>query len=46
MSENMTPVDRKCIEKGMTRADLSRRSGVPIRTLEGWAKRARALRSP
>ena len=26
---------------GRTRADLSRRSGVPIRTLEGWAKRAR-----
>lgn len=41
MSENITPIDRKCIEKGMTRADLSRQSGVPIRTLEGWAKRAR-----
>lgn len=41
MTDDMTPIDKKCIEKGITRADLSRMSGVPIRTLEGWAKRAR-----
>ena len=41
MTENMTPIDKKCIEKGITRAELSRQSGVPIRTLEGWAKRQR-----
>ena len=41
LRDDMTPIDRKCIEKGISRTDLSRMSGVPIRTLEGWAKRAR-----
>jgi len=41
MREDMTPIDRKCIEKGITRAELSRRSGVPVRTLESWSARAR-----
>ena len=44
LSDNMTKIDRKCIEAGITRADLSRRSGVPIRTLESWAKRQRVPR--
>ena len=41
LTDHMTPIDKKCIERGITRAELSRQSGVPIRTLEGWAKRAR-----
>lgn len=41
---NMTPIDRKLVESGMTRATLSRESGVPLRTLENWAKRT--IKSP
>lgn len=41
MRENMTPIDKKCIEMGITRAELSRRSGVPVRTLESWSARVR-----
>lgn len=44
MTENMTPIDRKCIEQSLTRKELSIRSGVPLRTLEAWAKRARIPR--
>ena len=40
-SEDMTPMDKLCIEKGITRRELARQSGVPIRTIEGWAKRTR-----
>lgn len=39
ITDNMTPIDLRCIEKGMTRRELSRRSGVPIRTLEDWSHR-------
>ena len=41
---NMTPIDRKLVESGMTRATLARESGVPLRTLENWAKRT--IKSP
>ena len=44
LNDNMTPIDKKCIERGITRAELSRRSGVPIRTLEAWGKRIRVPR--
>ena len=44
ISDNMTPIDRKCIELGITRTELAERSGVPIRTLESWAKRQRIPR--
>lgn len=44
MRENMTKIDRKIVEVGITRAELSRRSGVPIRTLEAWGKRIRTPR--
>ena len=37
MTENMTPIDKKLIEKGMTRSDLSKQSGVPLRTIESCA---------
>lgn len=44
IKENMTPIDRKCIEQGISRKELAARSGVPIRTLEAWAKRTRIPR--
>lgn len=44
MSDDITRIDRKCIEAGITRAELSRRSGVPIRTLEAWGRRLRIPR--
>ena len=39
LTENMTPIDRRCIERGISRTDLSRQSGVPLRTLEAWSRR-------
>ena len=44
LTENTTKIDRKCIESGITRVELSRRSGVPLRTLEAWGKRIRIPR--
>lgn len=41
MRGDLTPIDKRSLEKGITRAELSRQSGVPIRTLEGWAARLR-----
>lgn len=44
MTENMTPIDKKLIENGMTRSDLSKQSGVPLRTIESWCRRLRVPR--
>lgn len=44
MKEDMTLIDRKCIEQGISRRELARRSGVPVRTLEAWAVRKRLPR--
>lgn len=44
MKEDMTLIDRKCIEQGISRRELARRSGVPVRTLEAWAVRKRLSR--
>ena len=41
---NMTPIDRKLVELGMTRATLARLSGISIRTLENWSRRV--IKSP
>lgn len=38
---NMTPIDRRLVDMGMTRAMLSKLSGVPVRTLENWSSRTR-----
>ena len=37
----MTPIDRRLVDIGMTRATLARLSGVPVRTLESWSSRTR-----
>jgi len=42
MRGDLTPIDKKCIEQGLSRTELSRRSGVPVRTLEGWSARVRS----
>ncbi len=42
--ENMIPMDRKCLEKGISRRELARRSGVPAGTLEAWGNRTRVPR--
>ena len=44
ITENMTRIDRRCIEAGISRTELARRSGVPIRTLEAWSRRLRVPR--
>lgn len=44
ITDNMTKIDKKCIEKGMTRTQLSKESGVPLRTIEAWARRLRVPR--
>ena len=38
---NMTPIDRRLVDMGMTRATLSKLSGVPVRTRENWSIRTR-----
>lgn len=38
-TENLTPIDRIRMEQGISRSELSRRSGVKPRTLEEWAAR-------
>lgn len=39
IKENSNRIDRKCVERGISRRELARRSGVPIRTLEDWSHR-------
>ncbi|NBI68865.1 XRE family transcriptional regulator [Pseudoflavonifractor sp. 60] len=41
---NMIPIDRRCMEKGISRRELARRSGVPTGTLEAWGNRTRVPR--
>ena len=44
ITDNMIKIDRKCIEQEISRRELSRRSGVPLRTLENWSMRVRLPR--
>ena len=44
ITDNMTKIDLQCIEQGISRRELSRRSGVPLRTLENWSMRTRLPR--
>ena len=44
ITDRSIPIDRKCAELGISRRELSRRSGVPAPTLEAWAKRTRIPR--
>jgi len=40
-TDNIAPIDRIRMEKGISRSELSRISGVPARTLEDWSARKR-----
>ena len=44
ITDNMTKIDLQCIEQGISRRELARRSGVPLRTLENWSMRTRLPR--
>lgn len=44
MIDNLTPIERRRLELDMTRAELSRQSGVNKGTLEAWANRKRIPR--
>lgn len=44
MTENMTPINRKCIEAGISRKQLAEKSGVPLVTIDQWARRVRVPR--
>lgn len=44
ITENMTPINRKCIEAGISRKELAERSGVPMVTIDQWARRVRLPR--
>lgn len=39
--EDRHPIDKLLLEKGMSRSELARQSGVPVHTIEGWAVRRR-----
>ena len=44
ITDNMTPINKKCIEAGLTRKQLAEMSGVPMVTLDQWARRVRLPR--
>lgn len=44
MEDNLTRIERRRLNKNMSRSELSRQSGVPIVTLEAWANRKRLPR--
>lgn len=41
ITDNMTPLAKKMIERGMTKKDLAERSGVPLVTIDQWTRRVR-----
>lgn len=41
VKEDMTPLEKMIVERGMSRTELAKQSGVPLRTLETWAHRQR-----
>ena len=44
ITDNMTPINKNCIEAGLTRKQLAEMSGVPMVTLDQWARRVRLPR--
>ena len=44
ITDNMTPINKKCIEAGLTINQLAEMSGVPMVTLDQWARRVRLPR--
>ena len=40
----MTPIDKKCVEAGISRRELAQRSGIPYVTIDQWTRRKRLPR--
>ena len=41
---NMTPIDKKCVDAGITRRELAQMSGIPYVTIDQGARRKRLPR--
>lgn len=41
ISENMTPLAKTLVDRGMTKKELAERSGVPLVTIDQWTRRVR-----
>ena len=41
VKDDMTPLEKMIVERGMSRTELAKKSGVPLRTPETWAHRQR-----
>lgn len=41
IKDDMTPLEKMIVDRGMSRTELAKQSGVPLRTLETWAHRQR-----
>jgi transcriptional regulator with XRE-family HTH domain len=41
ITDNMTPLAKKLVEKGMTKKELAELSGVPLVTIDQWTRRVR-----
>lgn len=41
VTENMTPIARILVDRGMTKKELAQKSGVPLPTIDQWTRRLR-----
>ena len=41
VTEDMTPIARMLVERGMTKKELAEKSGVPLPTIDQWTRRLR-----
>lgn len=41
VTEDMTPIARMLVDKGMTKKELAQKSGVPLPTIDQWTRRLR-----
>lgn len=41
ITDDMTPLAKKLVEKSMTKKDLAEKSGVPLVTIDQWTRRLR-----
>lgn len=44
ITESMTPIDKKCVEAGISRRELAQKSGIPYVTIDQWTRRKRLPR--
>ena len=41
VTEDMTPIARMLVDRGMTKKELAQKSGVPLPTIDQWTRRIR-----